>query len=123
MSAPELKRAGVLARVAAKSLSLRGGAVLMEVSDRQAKRLWKRYQAQGAAGLRHGSAGRVSNRATAARVRTRVLALVRRKYSGGGGGRVWATLAGGAPAGGEGVTGGHGKLPPGAAGAGAWGPA
>jgi len=93
MSAPELKRAGVLARVAAKSLSLHGGAVLMEVSYRQAKRLWKRYQAQGAAGLRHGSAGRVSNRATAARVRTRVLALVRRKYSGGVDERFGPTLA------------------------------
>src|SRR3954470_21604318 len=93
MSAPELKRAGVLARVAAKSLSLRGGAVLMEVSDRQAKRLWKRYQAQGAAGLRHGRAGRVSNRATAAGVRTRVLALVRRKYSGGVDERFGPTLA------------------------------
>src|SRR4051812_4331245 len=48
---------------------------------------------EGAAGLRHGSAGRVSNRATAARVRTRVLALVRRKYSGGVDERFGPTLA------------------------------
>ena len=34
----------------------------MEVSYRQAKRLWKRYRAEVAAGLVHRSAGRVSNR-------------------------------------------------------------
>jgi transposase len=93
MSAQELKRAGVLARVVAEALTLRGAAVLMEVSYRQAKRLVGRYRAQGAAGLRHGSAGRVSNRATAARVRTRVLALVRKKYSGGVDERFGPTLA------------------------------
>jgi transposase len=54
----------------------------MGVSYRQAKRLYGRYRQKGAASLRHGSAGRASNRATAARIRTRVLALVRAKYSG-----------------------------------------
>src|SRR4051794_14623543 len=83
MSAPELKRAGVLARVVAETLTLGGAAVLMGVSYRQAKRLVARYRAQGAAGLRHGNAGRVSNRATSPDVRTDVVALVRRKYSGG----------------------------------------
>jgi transposase len=92
MSAQELKRAGVLARVVAETLTLRGASVLMGVSYRQAKRLVGRYRAQGAAGLRHGSAGRVSNRATTARVQTRVLALVRRSTAAGstsGLGRRW----------------------------------
>jgi hypothetical protein len=35
----------------------------MRVSYRQTKRLWKRYRKEGAAGLVHGSAGRISNRA------------------------------------------------------------
>jgi transposase len=82
MSTKELKRAGVLARVAAKSLTLGPAAALLAVSYRQAKRLYGRYRKKGAAGLRHGSAGRASNRATAARVRKRVLALVREKYGG-----------------------------------------
>jgi transposase len=82
MSTNELKRAGVLARVVAGTLTLRGAATLMAVSYRQAKRLSGRYRKQGAAGVRHGSAGRASNRATSIRVRTRALALIRTKYSG-----------------------------------------
>ena len=80
MSTNELKRAGVLARVAAETLTLGAAAVLMAVSYRQAKRLYRRYRKEGAAGLRHGNAGRASNRATSPRVRKRVLALVREKY-------------------------------------------
>jgi transposase len=82
MSTNELRRAGVLARVVAKTLTLGSAATLMGVSYRQAKRLYGRYRAKGAAGLRHGSAGRTSNRTTSARIRTRVLALVREKYGG-----------------------------------------
>jgi transposase len=82
MSTNELKRAGVLARVAAETLTLGAAAVLMAVSYRQAKRLYRRYRTAGAAGLRHGNAGRASNRATSPRVRKQVLALVREKYGG-----------------------------------------
>jgi len=93
MSMRELKRAGVLARVAAETLTLRSAAALMAVSYRQAKRLYQRYRKKGAAGLRHGSAGQASNRATSARRRKRVLALVREKYSGGVDERFGPTLA------------------------------
>jgi transposase len=93
MSTNELKRAGVLARVAAETLTLRSAAALMAVSYRQAKRLYQRYRKKGAAGLRHGSAGRASNRATAVRIRSRVLALVREKYGGELGERFGPTLA------------------------------
>jgi transposase len=93
MSATELKRAGVLARVAAATLTLGAAAELMGVSYRQAKRLSARYRQQGAAGLRHGNAGRASNRATAASVRKRVLNLVREKYGGAIDERFGPTLA------------------------------
>src|SRR5947207_4102144 len=93
MSMRELKRAGVLARVAAETLTLRSAAALMAVSYRQAKRLYQRYRKKGAAGLRHSSAGQASNRATSARRRKRVLALVREKYSGGVDERFGPTLA------------------------------
>ena len=93
MSMNELKRAGVLARVAAKTLTLGAAATLMAVSYRQAKRLYGRYRKKGAAGLRHGNAGRASNRATSSRVRKRVLALVREKYGGAIDERFGPTLA------------------------------
>jgi transposase len=65
----------------------------MEVSNRQAKRLYRRYRAEGAKGLKHRSAGRASNRAADARTRRRVLALIREKYSGSPDERFGPTLA------------------------------
>jgi transposase len=68
-------------------------ARLLRVSYRQAKRLWKHYREKGASGLKHGNAGRPSNRAHEARLRHTVLGLVRKKYSGGVGERFGPTLA------------------------------
>jgi transposase len=93
MSTTELKRAGILARVVAQTLTLQAAAVLMDVGYRQAKRLSTRYRRTGAAGLRHGNAGRASNHATAASQRTRVLALIRTKYGGAIDERFGPTLA------------------------------
>ncbi|HEX5871204.1 MAG TPA: ISNCY family transposase, partial [Longimicrobium sp.] len=93
MSARELARAGVLARVAAGTLRLRAAAAVMAVSYRQAKRLYQRYRAEGAQGLTHRSAGRRSNAARAEAERTRILALVRKKYSGSIDERFGPTLA------------------------------
>lgn len=93
MSTTELRRAGVLARVAAGTLKLGSAAALMEVSYRQAKRLYRRYRAAGAKGLKHGNAGRRSNRAIDTKERDRVLTLIREKYSGGIDERFGPTLA------------------------------
>ena len=93
MSARELTRAGVLARVAAGTLKLGSAARLMAVSYRQAKRLYRRYRQEGGAGLKHRSAGRRSNRATDEKVRKRVVALVKQKYSGDVDVRFGPTLA------------------------------
>jgi transposase len=93
MSTRELQRAGILARVKAETLSLTSAATLMAVSYRQAKRLYRRYRKEGAAGLRHRSAGQRSNRATPGEVREQVLALVREKYSGALDERFGPTLA------------------------------
>ena len=93
MSTRELRRVGVLARVKAATLALRSAATLMAVSYRQAKRLYGRYRQAGAAGLRHQSAGRRSNRATTETIRTRVLALIREKYGGAVDTRFGPTLA------------------------------
>lgn len=93
MSTRELTRAGVLARVAARTLSLGSAATLMGVSYRQAKRLYRRYRTEGAGGLKHRSAGRRSNAARATVERQHILALVREKYSGSIDERFGPTLA------------------------------
>jgi transposase len=93
MSTQELQRVGILARVKAGSLSLSSAATMMAVSYRQAKRLYQRYRRAGAPGLRHGSAGRASNRATPVARRAEVLTLVREKYRGGIAERFGPTLA------------------------------
>jgi transposase len=93
MSTRELTRAGVLARVAAGTLSLRSAATVMAVSYRHAKRLSGRYRAEGARGLKHRSAGRPSNAARAATVREQILAVVREKYGGPVDERFGPTLA------------------------------
>ena len=93
MSKRELGRVEVLARVKSQQLRLLDAGRLMRVSYRQAKRLWKRYREEGAAGLKHRSAGRASNRAHDARFRGKVLRLVGEKYSGAVGERFGPTLA------------------------------
>jgi transposase len=82
MSARELSRVEVLSRVKAGTLSLGSAATLLAVSYRQAKRLARRYRAEGAKGLKHRSAGSASNHARPTAERARALALVREKYSG-----------------------------------------
>ena len=82
MSKRELGRVEVLARVKSRQLQVVDAGRLMRVSYRQAKRLWKRDREEGAAGLQHRSAGRVSNRAHDAGMRRKALRLVREKYGG-----------------------------------------
>ena len=73
MSSGELRRVETLARVSSKDLKLIDAAEMLGVSNRQAKRLWKRYREQGAEGLKHGNAGRESNRAKPEWFRRQVL--------------------------------------------------
>ncbi len=93
MSKRELGRVEVLARVRSKQLRLVDASRLMHVSYRQGKRLWKRYREEGAAGLKHRSAGRPSHRAHEEKFRGKVLRLVREKYGGPVGERFGPTLA------------------------------
>ena len=93
MSVREWERAAVFARVVAGTLSLRSAAEILAISYRQAKRLGRRYRAEGARGVRHRSVGRPSNRARATTDRARALALIREKYSGSPAERFGPTLA------------------------------
>lgn len=93
MSRGELDRVEVMGRVRSGGLRLTDAAVVLELSYRQVKRLWRRYREWGAEGLKHGNAGRVSNRRKPAGFRRRVLRLIREKYSGSAQQRFGPTLA------------------------------
>jgi len=93
MSERELGRVEVLARVGSEELRLVDAARRMDLSYRQTERVWKRYQEEGATGLKHRSAGRRSNRAYAESFRRKILRRVREKYGGPVGERLGPTLA------------------------------
>lgn len=93
MSRRELDRVEVMGRVKQGDLPLKDGAAVLGLSYRQAKRIWRRYREGGAEALKHGNAGRDSNRGKAPRLRRRVLSLIRRKYSGREEERFGPTLA------------------------------
>lgn len=93
MSSRELNRVEVMGRVRSGALTLNDAAVLLELSYRQTKRLWRRYRQVGSQGLKHGNAGRRSNRSKPLKLRRRVLHLIRTKYSGSEEERFGPTLA------------------------------
>lgn len=93
MSSRELKRFGVMARVEKEALNLVNAAAILGLSYRQVKRIWRRYQEEGAEGLQHRSVGRTSGRGKPKKFRLKVLRLVRQKYSGEVGVRFGPTLA------------------------------
>src|SRR3989442_10363553 len=93
MSSRELRRVEVLSRVKSKELKLVDAAALLEVSYRQAKRLWRRYRCAGAAGLKHRNVGRASARAKPGAFRQQVLRRGGGEENGGGGGGLRAPPA------------------------------
>src|SRR2546428_11245712 len=93
MSEREIRRAGVLGRVKAGELSQKEAAAILRMSCRQVKRLYRRYEAEGAQGLVHGNAGRRSNHAKSEAFRRKVLKIVREQYGGKPGDRLGPTLA------------------------------
>ena len=76
MSTRELGRVEVMGRVKAGGLRLVEAAELLELSYRQAKRVWARYRGGGAKALQHGNCGRRSNRAYPEEFREAVLKRV-----------------------------------------------
>lgn len=110
MSERELRRAAVLAQVASGAWTLVQAAERMELSYRQGRRVWKRHQAEGVAGLVHRSAGGISNRAKPPKLRAKVLRLIGEKYGGEPGERFGPTLAGEHLASEDGIAIGYGTL-------------
>lgn len=81
MSAKERIRLEALNRVKRKELSVLAAAELMGLSVRQTRRVWKRFKAQGDAGLVHRLRGRVSNRRLAEELAQRAVKLHQEHYS------------------------------------------
>ena len=75
MSRKELDRMKIMAGVAEEEVTLVAAAGLMGVCYRQSKRIWRRYQADGDAGLVHRLRGKPSARRKPQALRTQVLAL------------------------------------------------
>jgi transposase len=71
-------------RVKAGELKQVDAAAMLELSYRQTKRLFARYERSGAAGLVHGNAGKRSNRAKPDKLRKRALKIVAERYQGPG---------------------------------------
>jgi hypothetical protein len=80
LSSKELSRVEVMGRVKAGNLRLGEASELLELSYRQARRIWARYRGGGAKALQHGNCGRRSNRAYAEEFRSTVLEQVRHRY-------------------------------------------
>ncbi len=78
----ELSRARVLALVTEGHLLVKEAAGRMGLSARQTRRLLRRYEKAGAAGLAHGNRGRPAANGVAAETRQRILELVKEKYQG-----------------------------------------
>jgi hypothetical protein len=81
MSVIERIRLEAFGRVKRKEITVVAAAELMGLSLRQARRLWKRFKANGDEGLVHRLRGRASNRRLSADVADRVVKLHQERYA------------------------------------------
>lgn len=79
MNARERRRLTVFSRVKERAISVAEAGRLLELSERQARRLWKQYRQKGDAGLIHGLRGKPGN-AGRRELQGQALALYRQKY-------------------------------------------
>ena len=80
MSRKERDRITIMVGIQHGKLTLRAAAQVLGLSYRQTRRVWRRYQAQGDAGLVHRARGRPSPRRTPPALRARILARYRERY-------------------------------------------
>src|SRR5687768_5379047 len=80
MSVTDRTRLDALARVKRGELTVVSAAALIGLSLRQARRVWKRFKAEGDSGLPHRLRGRSSNRRLSEDVRARAVKLHQELY-------------------------------------------
>src|SRR5947199_3275863 len=81
LSMKELDRLQVLTRIAERRLTRRRAAGLLQIGERQVRRLYRAFVQDGAAGLVSRRRGRPSPRRLPAATQERALALVRERYA------------------------------------------
>lgn len=81
MRSKELARLHVIKKVALGELKQVEASELLALSDRQVRRLVRRVERESDRGVIHRSRGRASNRAYPNRLKEKVIALYRKKYS------------------------------------------
>jgi transposase len=81
MSTKELSRLEVMQRLKGKRLLQKEAANMLDISIRQIKRLWQKYQKQGAKGLISQRRGKASNHCLDAGISQQALDLIKKKYS------------------------------------------
>jgi len=82
MSQKELKRLQVISKALEKQIRQREAADILELSERQIRRIIKRVRDEPGRGVIHRSRGKVSHRATIGVVKNKILRLCRGVYSG-----------------------------------------
>lgn len=81
MSERDLQRIEVLSRVVGGRMTLVSAAHVLNVSERQVRRLLERMRVGGAASIRHKAIGRLSNNRISDGVRDYAVTLVRERYA------------------------------------------
>src|SRR5205809_3882759 len=81
LSMKELDRLQVLTRIAERRLTRRRAAGLLQIGERQVRRLYRAFVQDGAAGLVSRRRGRPSARRLPAATQERALALIRERYA------------------------------------------
>lgn len=92
MSQKEIKRLGVMQKLAEKRMSQREAASILGVGVRQVKRLLRAYRENGAKGLVSKRRGRASNNRLSEETRQKALDLLKGKYKGFGPRLAWEKL-------------------------------
>ena len=82
MSQTELKRLHVIRKTIEKGITQAGAAELLEISERQVRRIIQRVRIEADKGVIHQSRGKLSHRATSIVVKNKILKLCRGVYSG-----------------------------------------
>lgn len=80
MSKKELNRKTILESYRCKKLTLQECARKLDVSYRQMKRIWKRYQREGDQGLCHRSRGKKPSNTYSREFKAKILTLYTKKY-------------------------------------------
>lgn len=80
MSEKEIKKTEIMSQLAEKQITQRMAAEHLGISVRQVKRLWNKYQKQGAEGLINKSRGKASHNQLDEEVKKRVVDLILERY-------------------------------------------